>query len=70
MLLLCDPKDDGSLSQLRWSVQNGIEFFNPINLNSESSILPDTPTSLSCLRGGENFIHSVICVKGNYTMKV
>ena len=63
MLLLCDPDDSGSLSMLRWSLL-GVAFLNPLNLNSESSNLPDTPTSFSCNRGGTTYIISQICVKG------
>ena len=63
VLLLCDPEDDGSLSTLRWSLP-GMEFFNPINLNSESSNLPDVLTSISCVRGGTTLVTSQICVKG------
>ena len=64
VLLLCDPKDNGSLSMLRWSVHGGIEFVNPINLNSESSNLPDTPISFFCKRGGVTIDTIQICVKG------
>ena len=62
--LLCDPKDVGSLSMLRWSVHGGMVFFNPINLNSESSNLPGTPTTFSCNRGGDTIGTIQICVKG------
>ena len=64
VLLLCDPDDSGSLSMLRWSLQGRMEFFNPINLNSESSNLPDVLTYFSCVRGGNTFVTSQICVKG------
>ena len=65
VLLLCDPEDNGSLSMLRWSL-SGTEFLNPINLNSESNNLPDTPTSFSCKRGGDTIGTIQICVKGIY----
>ena len=61
--LLCDPEDGGSLSTLRWSLP-GIEFSNPINLNSESSNLPDVLTSFSCIRGGDTLVTTQLCVKG------
>ena len=64
VLLLCDPEDGSRLSVLRWSLQNGMEFFNPINLNSESSSLPDVATSFSCKRGGDTLNTTQICVKG------
>ena len=64
VLLLCDPEDGGSLSMLRWSLQDGMEFFNPINLNSESSNLPDIFTSFSCKRGRTTPYITQICVKG------
>ena len=64
VLLLCDPEDGGSLSTLRWTLQNGMEFLNPINLNSESSSLPDVSTSFSCKRGGDTLNTTQICVKG------
>ena len=64
MLLLCDPEDGGSLSMLRWTLQNGMEFLNPINLNSESSNLHDVSTSFSCKRGGDTLNTTQICVKG------
>ena len=63
MLLLCDPGDGGSLSMLRWS-SPGMEFFNPINLNSENSNLPDELTSFLCVRGGATLVSTQICVKG------
>ena len=63
VLLLCDPEDGGSLSMLRWSLP-GMEFFNPINLNSESSNLPDVPTSFICIRGGTTLVTSQLCAKG------
>ena len=63
MLLLCDPKDGGSLSMLRWSLP-GMEFLNPINLNSESNNLPDVLTSFLCVRGGATSVSTQICVKG------
>ena len=65
MLLSCDPEDSGSLSMLRWSVP-GMEFSNPINLNSESSNLPDVLTSFLCVRAGASLVTSQICVKGIY----
>ena len=64
VLLLCDPEDGGSLNTLRWTLQNGMKFLNPINLNSEGSNLPDVSTSFSCVRGGASFVSSRICVKG------
>ena len=64
VLLLCDPEDGGSLSMLRWSLENGMEFFNPINLNSESSNLPNVSTALSCNRGGVTLNTTQILVKG------
>ena len=64
VLLLCDPEDGGSLSMLRWSLP-GMEFFNPINLNSQSSNLPDELTTFSCVRGGNTLVITQICVKGN-----
>ena len=63
MLLLCDPEDNGSLSMLRWYL-SGMEFFNPINLNSESTNLPDVFTPFLCVRGGATLVTSQICVKG------
>ena len=63
VLLLCDPEDGGSLSVLRWSL-SGMQFFNPINLNSESSNLPDVLTTFSCIRGGDTLVTTQICVKG------
>ena len=63
MLLLCDPEDSDSLSMLRWCLP-GMEFFNPINLNSESNNLPDVLTSFTCVRGGVAIGVSQICVKG------
>ena len=63
VLLLCDPVVSGNLSMLIWSLQGGMEFSNPINLNSESSNLPDVPTSLSCVRDGTT-VTTQICVKG------
>ena len=63
MLLLCDPEDGGSLSMLRWSLP-GMEFFNPINLNSQSSNLPDVLTIFSCIRGGDTLATTQICIKG------
>ena len=65
VLLLCDSEDGGSLSMLRWSLQGRMEFRNPINLNSESSNLPDVLTSFLCVRGGTTLVTSQICVKGN-----
>ena len=62
--LLCDPENGGSFSMLRWSIHGGMKFYNPINLNSESSNLPDTPTSFSCKRGGDTIGTIQICVKG------
>ena len=70
VLLLCDPKDGDSLSMLRWSEQGGMEFFNPINLNSERINLPDTPSSFSCLRDGYILITSVIYIEGNQILYV
>ena len=64
VLLLCDPEDGGSLSMLRWSLQNGMEFLNTINLNTESSNLPDVLTTFSCIRGGDTLVTTQICVKG------
>ena len=64
VLLLCDPEDSGSLSLLRWFLQNGMGFLNPLNLNSESSNLPDVLTSFSCVRGGTTLVTIQICVKG------
>ena len=64
VLLLCDPDDHGSLSTLRWYVHGGMEFFNPINLNSESNNLPDVPTTLSCKRGGDTINIIQISIKG------
>ena len=64
MLLLCDPEDSESLTTLRWSVQGGMEFLNPLNLNSESSKLPDVLTPFLCVRGGATLLTSQICVKG------
>ena len=63
VLLLCDPEDSRSLSMLRWSVP-GMEFFNPINLNSESTNLPDVLTTFSCIRGEDTLVTNQICVKG------
>ena len=63
VLLLCDPEDNGSLNMLRWSLP-GMEFFNPINLNSESTNLLDVLTSFSCIRGGDTLVTTQICVKG------
>ena len=63
VLLLCDPEDGGSLSMLRWSL-SGMEFFNPINLNSERSNVPDVLTPFLCVRGGATLVTSRICVKG------
>ena len=63
VLLLCDPEDNSSLSMMRWSL-SGMEFFNPINLNSERSNLPDVLTSFLCVRGGATLVTSQICVKG------
>ena len=63
VLLLCDPDDGGSLSMLKWSLP-GMEFFNPINLSSESSNLPSVLTSFLCVRGGTTLVTSQICVKG------
>ena len=62
--LSCDPVVSGNLSTLRWSLQGGMNFNNPINLNSESSNLPDVSTSLSCVRGGATIVTTQICVKG------
>ena len=63
VLLLCDPEDGGSLSTLKWTLQNGMEFLNPINLNSESSNLPDVFTTFTCKR--ENMLDfTQICAKG------
>ena len=64
VLLLCDPEDGGSLSVLTWSLQDGMEFFNPINLNSESFYLPDVLTTFSCMRGGNSLKVTQICAKG------
>ena len=64
VLLLCDPVVSGSLSMLIWSLQGGMNFNNPINLNSESRYLPDVTTSFSCVRGGATIITTQICVKG------
>ena len=64
VLLLCDPEDNGSLSMLRWSVDGGIEFDNPVNLNSESGNLPDVLTTFYCMRDGVSIVTSQICVKG------
>ena len=63
VLLLCDPEDNGNLSTLRWSLP-GMEFFNPINLNSESNNLPNVLTSFLCVRGEATLVTSQICVKG------
>ena len=65
VLLLCDPENGGSLNMLRWSL-SGMEFFNPINLNSESSNLPNELTIFSCIRGGVTLVTTQICVKGIY----
>ena len=65
MLLLCDPEDKSSLSTLRWSLP-GMDFLNPINLNSESSNLPDVLTTFSCKRGGDTLSTIQICAKGIY----
>ena len=64
VLLLCDPEDNDSLSNLMWSLP-GMEFINPINLNSESSNLPDELTTFSCIRGGDTLDTIQLCVKGN-----
>ena len=64
VLLLCDPVVSGSLSMLIWSLQGSMYFNNPVNLNSESSNLPDVSTSLSCVRDGVTFLTTQICVKG------
>ena len=64
VLLLCDPEDGGSLGLLEWSLQGGTEFFNPINLTSESGDLPDELTTLNCIRGGFVLTTSQICAKG------
>ena len=63
VLLLCDPEVSDDLSTLIWSLQGGMSFLNPINLNSESSNLPNVPTSLSCVRDG-TIVITQICVKG------
>ena len=63
VLLLCDPEDSGSLGLLKWSLP-GMEFFNPINLSSESSNLPDVLTSFNCIRGEDTLVTTQICVKG------
>ena len=63
VLLLCDPVVSGSLSTLRWSLQGGMNFNNPIHLNSESSSLPNVATSFSCVRDGTT-VTTQICVKG------
>ena len=64
VLLLCNPVVSGSLSTLIWSLQGGMNFNNPIYLNSESSNLPDVSTSLSCVRDGTTIVTTQICVKG------
>ena len=66
VLLLCDPKDGGSLGTLRWSLQGRPEFINPISLNSKSSNLPDVLTPFLCVRGGVILVTSHICVKRIY----
>ena len=63
VLLLCDPEDGGNLSMLRWSLP-GMEFFNPINLNSESSNLPNELATFNCIRDGVTLVTTQICVKG------
>ena len=67
ILLLCDPMDSSVvLSVLRWVVQNGPTYFNPLTINSLKDELSGQSTTISCTSGGTVIFHIFVTVTGMY----
>ena len=68
VLLLCDPMDSSvTLSLLRWVVQNGPTFLNPVTINSLKDELSNQSTIMSCTIGGTVISHIFIIMAGIYS---
>ena len=53
-VLLCDPMDSSvTLTLLRWEVENGPSFLNPVNINGlKDSLSNQSTTKINCNSGG------------------
>ena len=68
VLLLCDPMDSSvTLSLLKWVVQNGPTFLNPVTINSLKNYLSDLSSRMSCISGGTIISHIYIIMTGMYS---
>ena len=69
VLLLCDSMDSTiTLSVLRWVVQNGPTYLNPVTINNLKDYLSDQSTRMTCTYGGSVISQIYIIMTGMYSI--
>ena len=70
IMLLCDPMDNSvNLSAIMWTVLDGNNFTNPLNIFNESEKLPVQYTQIICSSEGVILTTNSIIIKGNHRSK-